>query len=224
MATNTEIVEQLMGEIGSSAHLVRRKLESSVGEVTIAILIQNFGRHYRLEKNQEITADPNFYDYRLNADFNTAQDMLVEVSSEGNFVREVEIVTEKEHFTRRGNSQYGGVVWAYIVTKANGRSGPGEYLVLAHSRTGATYYKFFYYRKPTVDDTDLIVNLSAITEGVRAKHAEYWPDSGKHLGVYQREKQTEISTPARRGAAMHLTPNKQQRKINRQMRDIGRGG
>ncbi len=222
--TQADATDRLLAEIGKDSPEVRLAIEQTVGEVTIAILSQNGGQHHRLEVTQSITLLDTADRQRLNGNLNTAKDTFIQVNSSGEFVREIDIVTEEEHYHRKGNQQYTGQYWVYIVTDTGGASGAGEYLMFPFDRTGTAYYKFFYYRRPTEQDTDAIVNIAAVLEGVRGRRREYWPGATESLQVYLSERRSEVSNPRRRGATMVLKPNKVTRKLNRKQHFIGGGG
>lgn len=221
--TTEDATDRLLAEVGKGAPEIRLAIEQAVGEVTISVLSQNGGRHHRLESTQSIALASAVDRSRLNGDMNTAKETFIEVNSSDEFVREIDIVTEQEHYTRKGNTQYTGQYWCYIVTDSSGSSGAGEYIIFPFKRTKTTYYKFFYYRRPTEGDTDAIVNIAAVLEGVRARKRDLWPEAVDALQVFEREKRSEVSTGRRRGAQMYLGPNKQQRHYNRINHNIGRG-
>jgi hypothetical protein len=222
--TQADATDRLLAEIGKESPEVRLEIEQAVGEVTIAILSQNGGQHHRLEVTQDITLLDTGDSVRLNGNLNTAKDTFIQVESDGDFLREIDIVTEEEHYHRKGNAQYTGQYWVYIVTNTGGASGAGEYLMFPFERTGTTYFKFFYYRRPTEQDTDAIVNIAAVLEGVRGRKRDLWPEATEALQVYLSERRSEVSNPRRRGATMSLKPNKRQRRQNRMNNRIGRGG
>ena len=223
MASNAEITTELMAEFNQSSPLVRQKVERAVGEVTIDILSENDCRFERLSKVQTISILTTSKSYKLPGDFATIKGSMIQVGSTGDFVREIEIISPQEYYRRLGDADYPGLYYAMIETKMDGASGPGDYLTLNDEPDEAGTYKFFYFRKPQVTDTDLIIKTRAIKEGVRAMFPEYNPDAGQSLVIYEKMKSGIKESPATRVTHMALMPSKRQQEVNRKMHRIGRG-
>jgi hypothetical protein len=217
MASNAEITKELMAEFGQSSPLVAQRVERAVGEVTIDILSQNDCRFERLAKVSTISLLTTSKAYKIPGDFATIKGPMIQVDSSGDFIREIEVISQQEYYRRMADADYPGLWYAMIETKMDGASGPGDYLTLNDEPDATGTYKFFYYRKPQVTDTDLIINTRAVKEGVRAMFPEYNPDAGQSLVIYERMKSGIRESPATRVTQMALMPSKATQRLNRKM-------
>ena len=223
MADRSLIVTEIMEEIGKSSPQVRTEVDRIVGEVTLDILQQNDSRFRKLRKTYPLTVNTTDKEYKLPADFKTATKFFIQVDSAGEYVGQVEIVTESEFWRRKGDSQYGGNYYAKIEVLVSHASGAGEYLVFNALHEDTSYYEFPYYRKPTEHDTDIIENSTIIKEGVRGMLSKYIPTSTAHLTTYTRMKSGVRESPTERATGMAMMPSKVTRNLNRLLHKIGRG-
>lgn len=224
MASRAAITAQILTEFGKSSPQVRQRIEQVVGDVTIDILSQFQSQFARLSEKETITLDVTTTAYKLPHDFASPKSSFRQVDSDGDFVGKLEIVTEGEFYDRKDNADYGGLKYAYIEHRANGADGPGDYLVLSGLPTTVGYFLFPYYRKPTENDTDIITNVSAIKNGVRAEFPEFTANAGVSLQKYEAQKPTMKESPRSRSTGMAIKPSKSQQRHNRNMYRIGRGG
>lgn len=222
MASNAQIVTEMMGEFNQTSPIVQKKVERIVGEITVDILSQNDCRFERLSKTYPISILTTSKVYRIPGDFATIKGPMVQVDSDGEFVREVEIIAPSEYYRRKADTEYAGLYYAMVETRLDGAQGPGDYLVLCDEPDANGTYKLFYFRKPQATDTDLILNTRAIKEGVRSMFPEYG-DAATSLVIYERMKSGIKESPATRVTQMALMPSKRQQKVNRKMHEIGRG-
>jgi hypothetical protein len=220
MATTALIVEELLTEIGKSSSSVRQKLSNSVGEVVVDILLASDARFRKLQRTQTITVLVDEKSYQLETDFHRIAETFLEIDSTGDLVREWEIVDGAEFYRRLADPDYGGLYYATIETKL---SPPGDYLLLAKTPSETTYLKLFYWRKPLSTDTDAITNTTAIKEGVRAKHLEFWPDAPTHLVIYERMKSGIGETLEQVTTGLVIKPDIRRQRLNRLEHKIGAG-
>ena len=226
MASRAQYVQELLDEFGVDTLAVRQELERVVGELTVDVLSQNDCRFTRLSKTESITLAASVKSVRLPFDFATAKKTFHQVDSGGDFVAERDIVSEREFFRRKGDSEYTGSTYAYIVTNPSDQTTPGDYLVFDTSSTSARYFRFPYYRRPTEDDSDIIRNLKVIKEGARAHFTQYVGQerAATALRIYLSIKSGIKESPETRTTGMRMLPNKQVQKNNRRNHRIGRGG
>lgn len=219
MASNAQLTAELMDEFDSVDPQVRQKVENHVGGATVDILLQNDSRFRRLKKYSTITLTETYDNYRLPSDFRSIAGRAIMVDANGLLIKRFEVVSSNLFFDRKTDPQYGGDDYAYIENRPDGRSGPGDYLVLNEAPDDTAYLKVFYYRKPTEQDTDIIEHTEAIKEYVRS---QILPDGPKHLVTYERMKSGIIETASEITTGLLLRPSKQQMEHNRRMREYGR--
>jgi len=108
----------------------------------------------------------------------------------------------------------------------NGDDGPGYYLVIVDepdSSEAGNIYKFFYYRTPTIDDTDLIKNTTILKTGVRAQAGAYNPNAPTDLGIYLRMKSGFVEDPLQHAHHLIVRPSRRAQRHNRLMHQRGQG-
>ncbi len=223
MASRDSIVQQMMDEFGKTSQVVRAKVERVVGEITIDILSNNFGKFRKLREVKDFDIRTTKRSYKLPGNFNSDSNQFYEVDSDGEVLREIEIVTEQRFFERKTDANYTGSIYAYIETKKSGTEGPGEFLTLNGLPSATGTFRMPYYRKPTVNDTDVITNERTLKEGIRSAFSEFVPDFQTKLVIYEKMKAGTIETPATRTTGMTLKPSKRQQQRNRNMYWIGKG-
>ncbi len=223
MASLAQIVSEMLEEFGTTGIEISNRLTKVVGEITIDILLQNGGRFNRLEKTTTITFDTSTTAYILPVDFNTIKGHAVMVDSDGDFIKEVEVVSESEFYRRKGDTGYSGTGYFYIEDRDSGVS-PGQYIVLNVAADAVSYLKVFYYRVPTENDTDIIKNTRIVKEGVRGSFPQFVPQALNSLTIYERMKSGIKESASDRATEIVLTPAKRVMKFNRFMHKIARGG
>lgn len=162
--------------------------------------------------------------YKIPGDFATIKGPIIEVDTDGAFVREVEVISQSEYYRRMADTEYTGNWYGMIETRMDGATGPGDYLILNALPTAVGTYKFFYYRKPQTTDTDLIINTRAIKEGVRSMFEQFNPDAAQSLVIYERMKSGIRESPSTRASHMALMPTRYVQRLNRRMHSRFRGG
>ncbi len=223
MATRAEITQEMMEEFGKSSPDVRVQVERVVGEITVDILSQNDCRFHRLSAKSRLTGVIGATSSKLPGDFAATKPTFREVDVDGEFVAEREICDENLFYGRMNDADYEGLKYSYVEYRPDGTSGPGDYLVFADAFTETTYFDFPYYRKPTPDDTDIILNIRAVKEGVRSAFPEYTAQAANSLVIYEKMKSGIGDSPILRATHLSMEPSKRVKKHNRFMRKIGRG-
>ena len=223
MSSKALLTAQLMNEFGKTSPEVRSRVESAISEIVVDLLNQNQSRFRKLNKTEDLTLTTSIKIIKLPFDYKTVDDPFIQVDSSGDFLNEVEVVSEREFYSRKGDSAYGGTNYAHIKYMSDGASGAGEYLIFDDEPTATKYYKFFYYRFPDENDTDFIENDSIVKDGVRAKFPEFVENYNYYAGKYEGRKQYFKEDPETRTTSMILKPSKKQQKNNRKMYKIGRG-
>lgn len=223
MASNSQLTQEIMDDIGKSSMQVRRNVQRLVGDITVDILSQNESRFTRLGKNETLTYTTDDIAKKVPGEFASARPVSLIIDSDEEFVAEIEVVTENTFFQRKGDVNYTGSVYAYIENRT-GDQGPGEYLVLNASPSATLYIKFMYYREPLRTDTDIITNTMAVKEGVKGSlTSSDYPDTDKSMAIYMRMKPGIKESPTARSTHIAITPSPPTRRLNKQMHNIGRG-
>jgi hypothetical protein len=187
MATMTEMSAKIMSDLGKTTPEIRMRVESLLGSYTVDLLSLHEGRHSKLRKRQDITLGTTRAEYKLNNDFNTPKSPMIEVNSDGVFVREVDIVDDDEFYHRQSNSTlYPGVTYGRIEQlEANvGYDGKGSYLILGKIPDEAAFYKLFYFRLPLSTDVELIRNPTILEFGVKGSMPDVNPTFQVDQGTY----------------------------------------
>jgi hypothetical protein len=224
MASNkTEIALDVMKEVGKDSPELLTRIESIIGELTVDLLSQDEGRHAGLRKRQDITISTTTAQYKLNSNFASPISPFIEVNSSGTFVREIDIVTDEEFYHRQANSDvYPAERYGRIEKLETGLEGRGFYLILGKIPDAVGYYKLFYYRDPTENDTELIRNSAILKSGARAKLKDVNPEYMVDLETYLRMRsgfQGDVPKVTR----LVLRNSAKVQEHNRQMHRIGRG-
>lgn len=217
------VVQMIMEEFGKKDADLQKRVAIAVGDVTIDLLSQNESRFRKLQKTYTITISAGTKAYILPSDFKTAQKKFIQVDSSGDFVAELEIVTERDILLRQSEDTEVSAKSAFIEYRADGTDGPGQYLVLGAEPTATGYYKFYYYRVPTAADTDIIDNVTILKTGVKARFPVNNPLAAQDLIVYEKMRSGFIETPETHTTQMVMRPSSRVSKHNRMMHDIGRG-
>lgn len=223
MASPAKIVSDLMTESGKMSHEVQIRMESLLGEVTVDLLSQNGSRFAGLEKSTTITINTSDTAYVLPADFRTAQPTFIEVDSDEDFIREIDVVSEREFYRRRAKSKFPQDLTVFVERRTVGGS-TRWYLVLGAAPTTSTYYKFFYWREPKTNDTNIIQNEAIPKEGVRSKMPGLFPAFQVSLAAYVNMRHNFKEDPSRLSTSMQVKPSLQTQRVNRLQHKIGRGG
>lgn len=224
MSSMAQIVNELMEEFGKTAPEVGARISQKVGEITIDLLSQNGSRFKGLEKTTTLTINTTDTSYALPANFCTAQPTFLELDSSGEFVRELEIVSQAEFYRRKSEARFTEHRLCFIEwrTETTGRL---AYLVLGTAPTTATTYKFFYWREAHAGDTDLIKNPAIVKKGVRAGLSDLNPNYMADLAAYNnmrvhfRENVMRTTT-----SGVQLKPSLRTQRHNLLMHKIGGGG
>lgn len=223
MASVAQYVDELMAAYGKAGKDARDKFELSVGEVVLDLLLQNSSRFRRLERATTLTFVTGDDAEKLPSDFRSLKKPLTEREQDDKLIGPVEIVTDSEFIKRKGDAEYGGLIYAYIETRQTPT--PGEYLVLNGEPTKTRYFKFQYYRRPSPSDADIIENEGLVKEGVRAKRKDMVgaEQAANSLTLYLAMKKSMIEHPGQRATGMALRPSRKQQQLNKLMHRIGRG-
>lgn len=223
MPSKAAIASEIMVEFGKSDSQTAARVEQKVGDITIDLLSQNQGRFKGLEKTQSISIESGTSEYKLNTDFNSAKEQFYEVNSSGIVVAECTLTTSREINRRIVEGETVTHRMCFIKYYDSHDSGKGVYLVLAEEPTESATYEFEYYRKPTVEDTDIIRNTEIIKLGTRAGFPEFNPKAAYELGIYERRKEGFKEEPEKYNPKMVVKPSRRTSKFNRIMRTIGGG-
>ena len=229
MASKAQIVDELMLRIGKSGAKVRQTLETHVGDVTVDLLNQEEGRFKALKRQTTITISTSYDHYKLPTDYGTASKTFVQVDVDDDFVRRLVIESQEAVYSRMEHDEYSGVHvgWVdYLTTgsAARGYTGPGWYLRLPTEPDDTGYYKFFYYRAPTPEDTNLIRNTSIVKMGVMGRLPLNWnPNAPNDSATYGRMKSGFKESVQRHQPNIKIHPNARTRRHNAQMHVIGKG-
>lgn len=223
MASTGKIVSDLMNEAGKMSIEVQMKMELIVGEITVDLLSQNGSRFAGLEKSEVLTITTSDTSFILPADFRTTQPSLIEQTSAGVFVRELDVFSEREYYRRRADSGFRQDRVCYIELKIVSGS-KRWYLTIGSSPASEKYYKFFYWREPRTNDTDLINNEAIVKEGVRSKFPELFPAFQASMGAYANMRLHFREDIQRLSTNLQFKPSLRVQRINRVMHKIGRGG
>lgn len=223
MSSKALLTSKLMNEFGKDSPDVRNRVDMAISEVVVDLLNQNQSRFRKLGKTEDLTLTPSDTRLKLPSNFKTVNDPFIQVDSDENFLNEVEVVTEREFYRRKGDSNYGGTNYAYIKYNAQGASGAGDYLIFDLAPSVTRYYKFFYFRFPDENDADFIENESIVKDGVRAQFPEFVPDSLMYAQKYEGKKARFKENPETRSTIDIMKPSKMQQRRNRKMHSIARG-
>lgn len=225
MATTLEIARALMQECGKTSPDVQRRFEAAIGDIVLELLGQNEGRFTSLRRRQDITLEIGKAEYKLNGDYNTAISPFIRVDIDGKFVRETDIVVDYEFYYRLAESgHYPATSFARVEKLEAGPDGRGYYLILGAAATEEGYFRLFYYREPTLNDTDIVRKPEIIKHGVRGQFPEYWPDIAlKEATIFERMKSGFRESISGRTTGMTTILPKKTRNHNKMMHDIGRG-
>ncbi len=224
MATRPELVNEMLDEFGKQSSDARQKVDRWVGSVTVDLLSQSEGRFAGLTDEQDITIGTSGLEHKLDSNFNTAQDKSLVLDSNGEFVRDFNIVSHNEYYRRKADPEtYPGSTFAMIRNKA-GAQGLGYYLIMGTAPTETFPLKFLYYRKATGDDTDIINNPEIARTGVRAKAKEFNLDYQTDDVIYFRMRSGFKPSIGKTAPNMVMKPSEKHQDLNKVMYDIGGGG
>lgn len=226
MATKSKITSDILAEIGKDSPVLRRKVETLVGDITVDLLNQNYGRFSRLEKTIDITLLSGDKYYKLPNDFNTVKKTFFQVDSMGEFIARCEIQAEVEVFANIADGEYTGIRLAYIkeLDRDHADDGAGTYLIIASEPTETIYYRFTYYRMPTENDTDLIRSEKIIKTGVRAELPEYYEKAEYYSAIYEEKMKPNFKEgKSRRKTVNIIRPSRRIAAMNKRMYNIGQG-
>lgn len=225
MASVAAIVADLMLEVGKDAPEIRASLEKAVGDTVIELLNVNDGRFKELGRSVDIAITPPTDVYRLPAEFNTFKSTGAEYDSEGKIVAAVHILPEGDILNRQLNDGQIDDHYCYVNFLVDGPDGRANYLILGDVPSKAMTYRIGYYRKPEVQDADIIREDAIIKHGVRAKRPVYFPNAQTELVIYERRKQGFNDRSERFAPAGVITrPSPRTERHNQMMNKIGRGG
>lgn len=229
MASKSQIVDDVMMAIGMSGDKVRRLVETHVGDVTVDLLNQQEGRFKALKLRTTITINTSYDHYKLPTDYGTASKTFIQVDVNDDFVRRLAIESQEAVYERMEHDEYAGVwvAWVdYLTTgdAARGFTGRGWYLRLPTEPDDTGYYKFFYYRAATTEDTDLIRNATIVKKGVLGMlPLTYNPNAPNDAGTYARMKSGFQEKITRHQPNVKMHPNARTRRHNAQMHTVGKG-
>lgn len=227
MASTSQIVNDLMDEIGKDSPDIAHALELTVGEVVVELLGQNEGRFSSLSKTETLSILTTQTRYILPADFNTAKVTSTEVDTDGTLKGIIYIMPKAEIQERLVRGGAAHARFCYVEFSEDGYNGDGRgyYLTLAKEVTENTTYEFEYYRKPVTTDVDLIRNPGSIKRGVRANSPKYFPENNDvNMAIYENVKKGFSDKPQRYATSILVTPSPQTSRRNVRMHRIGRGG
>ncbi len=223
MATITELSAKIMEDLGKTTPRVKARVDSLIGSLTIDLLSQGEGRHSGLRKRQDITLNLTRAEYKLFLDFNTPKSPMIEVNSDGIYIRKIDIVSEDEFFERQGNmALYPRETYARIEELEDGYDGKGYYLILGKIPTEVAYYRLSYYRRAMREDVDLIRNPTILEFGVKGLMPDLNINAQTDVGTYFnmrkgfKDDSGKLTTPMFRNS-------RASQKHNRQMHRIGKG-
>lgn len=228
MATKFEIVEELMQDIGKSGAKVRQVLEQHVGDITVELLSLQEGRFKGLKESTTITINTSYDHYKLPSDYGTASKTFVQVDASDDFVRRLVIESEEAVYERMEHDEYAGIHVAWVDylesgTAARGFTTRGWYLRLPTEPTETGYYKFFYYREATEEDTDLIRKSSIIKKGVMGRIPAWNPNAINDTLIFERRRSGFKESITRHQPGIKIHPNARTRRHNALMHTIGKG-
>ena len=224
MSTTTQIVDEVMRELGITGNINRTRVESACNETVVDLLSQNEGRFKGLEKSTTISITTGEKFYKLPVDFNAMKATFYEIDDDDEFIAQCAVVAKSEVIRRKSESRYAGERIAYVERRTDQAAGPGYYLVLADDPDDDTSFVLDYFRIPTQYDTDLIRNPTIVKRGVKGMVGVLNPLAHVDLEIYYRMRdgfkeevrqlRTHIRTQPPRSAIRH----------NKKMRKIARGG
>lgn len=229
MASKAQLVDDIMLDIGKSSSKIRQMVEQHVGDVTVELLSRQNGRFKSLAKTITITLNTSYDHYKLPSDYGAASKTFVQVDSSDDFVRRLAIESEEAVYERMEHSEYAGVWIGWVVhlttgPTARGYTGRGWYLRLPTEPSDTGFYKFFYYRAPTEEDTDLIRSSSIVKRGAlgrlpRSLNAE----TDRDAAIYENMKRGFKEDITRHQPNIKIHPNARTRRHNAMMHEIGKG-
>jgi len=220
MPSRSTYVKELMAEFGVSGSQISKKIERTVSEVALDMLLQAGARFRRLRKREDITMAVGESSIRVPSNFHTVY-QLIQVDSDGDFVAKLDVLDDTEYYARKADSDFSGSAYCYLELRDS--PSPGEYLVFNGEFTETTYYRLFYFRTPTPNDVDVIENPRILKYGVRAEYSQYYPDTRKAIGIYEQWKSSVRPSKSRINTGMVLKPSLPTARTNRLMKKIGRG-
>ena len=224
MASKSQIVGEMMDEFGKSSSSVRSRIDRVVGEITVDLLSQADGRFPELEEFQEITITTSDIAYKVNSDFNAAKTPMIEVNSSGTFLRKISIVGRTEYYNRQADpTRYPGYTYAMVKYDDDGDDGAGDYLTLGSVADETRYFQFPYYRKATVDDTDLIRNTTILKTGVRSMFPEFNINYANDGKAYDGMRRGFKPSPKKRITNIFMRPSPRTQHKNKNQKKYGRG-
>ncbi len=229
MASKAQIVDEIMLDIGKSTPKVREKVEQHVGDVTVELLSRQKGRFKCLAKDTTLTLNTSYDHYKLPRDYGAASKTFVQVDENDDYVRTLKIESEEAVYERMRKGEYAGVWigWIKHLTEgdtARGYSGRGWYLRLPTEPSDTGFYKFYYYRDPTEEDTDLIRNQTIVKKGAMGRLSRSLnPETDRDAGTYQNMMRGFKEDITRHQPEVKIHPNERTRRHNAMMHRRGRG-
>lgn len=229
MASKAQLVDGIMLDIGKSSSKIRQMVEQHVGDVTLELLSRQAGRFKCLEETETITLNTSYDHYKLPSIYGTASKTFVQVDENDDYVRTLTIESQAAVYERMRKGEYAGVWIGWIKhldtgPTARGYTGRGWYLRLPTEPDDTGFYKFFYYRTPTKEDTDLIRNESIVKRGAlgrlpRSLNAE----TDRDAAIYENMKRGFKEDITRHQPQVKIHPNERTRRHNAMMHKIGKG-
>jgi len=202
---------------------VRAQIEQVVGEITIDLLSENDCRFNGLRSSELIEVIAGTTKYKLPVDFATIIRICHVVDSDENYIADFTVVDEQEFYHRKGDGNYEGTRYGFVVYRNDDDGGPGYYLILGADWGDTGYIKFYYYREPTAQDTSIIKNEAILKAGVRSRFPQYNPNFQNDIVIYERRKSGFRESPETTTTGIMLKPSKRVQKLNRLDHKIARG-
>ena len=229
MATREEIVQDMLGEYGRQDSAARAHFDNFAGAVTVDLLSQSGGRFPELVDEKEISIDVTNLSYKLPSNFGAAQEKSIMLTSAGAYSSEFYLVSQNEFYIRQADTAtYPGYTYGYIKKLERNdtlaRSGAGLYLIIGGLPAAAYTMRFLYYRRATINDTDLIINVEAVKEGIRGRAKKYNPDWQLNLEIYFRMRSGFKPSVRRKSPNLSMRPSEDTENFNEVMDSIGGGG
>jgi len=224
MASVAYLADMLMQEAGKASPDVRLRIEEKIGEITLEILQESEGRFKRLAKTQNISVLATVKDYLLPSDYFTARREIIEIDSDGNFVRRVYVVSEMEVYTRIEADTNLSKSYCWIDFREDGAEGRGYYLHLAVEPTEAATYRFAYYRQPKEDDAEVIDSFTLIKRGVRGNLPDLFPKTAEvDIQIYLGRLGQSGENPGQHVTEIVVHPGRRRGRLNSLQHKIGSG-
>lgn len=224
MASKSFILDSLLNECGKDSPQVREQMSQKIGEITLELLSQNRGKFFGLKKVTTLSITADTTQFKLPADYHTISIDSCEVNvTTGAYIQDVHVLEKSDIRERIRESAHYDCHYGYIEKLEAGPEGRGFYLTLAVASTQVRSFEIEYFRRPTENDTDVIVEYTLIQRGVRAQYPSLFKTAEVDRHIYVARLPRFVEKRQRNVTGSYVLPPKRIQRHNKNQHRRGAG-